>query len=183
MKNRGIVKIDEVGRLVIPKDVRNMLALNDKLVRVYVDDDRLIIKKYAPFSLYKKLLSALCEELASNLSCVCIVGDMQRITEVSGEALKLLKGKAISEELRKKIFEERNFLLNVKRGYDAIKILEEGDLEYYSICILPIKDEFSQLGFIALIATEQVEFCEKELNALKIAKALFLTAIKTQKER
>ena len=183
MKNRGIVKIDEVGRLVIPKDVRNMLALNDKLVRVYVDDDRLIIKKYAPLSLYKELLSVIADELALSTGCVCIIGDAQKITEVSGQSFNFIKGKHISDDFKKKIREERNLLLNVKNGYDAIKIVEGVDFEYSAICLVSIKDEFSHLGFFALIATDLQELTERELNLLKIAKQLFLTVIKSEKQR
>ena len=61
MKNKGIVKIDDVGRLVIPKSIRNMLQLKDKLVEVYVENDKLIIKRYAPLSLCDKIIRNLCK--------------------------------------------------------------------------------------------------------------------------
>ncbi len=183
MKNKGIVKIDEVGRLVIPKDVRNMLSLNDKLVRVYVDDDRLIIKKYAPLSLYKELLSAIADELALSTGCVCIVGDDKKITKVSGQIYNFIKEKHIADDLKKRIREERNLLLNLKNGYDAIKIVDGVEFEYNAICMVPIKDEFSQLGFFALIAMDVQELTERELDLLKIAKRLFLTVIKSEKQR
>ena len=181
MKNKGIVKIDEVGRLVIPKDVRELLNLNDKLVRVYVDDDRVIIKKYAPISLYKSLLSCVCNEVEKLTGCACVVGDMRIITEVSKDELKFLKGKSISNELKKIVTEERNAVINISNGYDAIRICEGIDFEYNALCLTTLRDEFSLLGFLGVIATNGAKLGERELNALNIAKQLFLTVVKSQK--
>lgn len=181
MKNRGIVKIDEVGRMVIPKDVREMLNLNDKLVRVYVDDDRVIIKKYAPLYLYKSLLSCICVELERITGYPCFIGNAQSIVEVSNEVLKPLKGKNVSNEFKKLLSNEKSAIVNIASGYDSIEIVEGGEVEYHALCLTPIKDEFSFVGFFALISLKPVTFGENELNALKIAKQLFLTVVNCQK--
>jgi transcriptional pleiotropic regulator of transition state genes len=50
MKATGIVRnIDELGRIVVPKEIRNRLGIakNDP-VDIYVDGDSIILKKYAP---------------------------------------------------------------------------------------------------------------------------------------
>lgn len=50
MKSAGIVrKIDELGRVVIPKETRELLFINigDSL-EIYKDDSEIILKKYAP---------------------------------------------------------------------------------------------------------------------------------------
>ena len=50
MKNTGIIRqVDEMGRFVLPKELRNALDINykDPLV-IYTEDDRIILKKYAP---------------------------------------------------------------------------------------------------------------------------------------
>ena len=48
MKSTGIVrKIDELGRIVLPKELRRTLGLNDReSVEIYVDQDAIILKKY-----------------------------------------------------------------------------------------------------------------------------------------
>ena len=47
MKSTGIVrKIDELGRIVLPKELRRTLGLNDReSVEIYVDQDAIILKK------------------------------------------------------------------------------------------------------------------------------------------
>ena len=48
MKSTGIVReIDELGRIVLPKELRRTLGLNDReSVEIYVDQDAIILKKF-----------------------------------------------------------------------------------------------------------------------------------------
>lgn len=50
MKSTGIVrKVDELGRVVIPIELRRTLGINEKdALEIYVDDERIILKKYKP---------------------------------------------------------------------------------------------------------------------------------------
>jgi len=50
MKSTGIVrKVDELGRVVIPIELRRTLGIAEKdALEIYVDDDRIILKKYMP---------------------------------------------------------------------------------------------------------------------------------------
>jgi AbrB family transcriptional regulator, transcriptional pleiotropic regulator of transition state genes len=50
LKSTGIVrKVDELGRVVIPIELRRTLGIAEKdALEIYVDDDRIILKKYKP---------------------------------------------------------------------------------------------------------------------------------------
>ncbi|WP_096186137.1 AbrB/MazE/SpoVT family DNA-binding domain-containing protein [Evansella halocellulosilytica] len=50
MKSTGIVrKVDELGRVVIPIELRRTLDIAEKdALEIYVDDDRIVLKKYKP---------------------------------------------------------------------------------------------------------------------------------------
>lgn len=54
MKSTGIVrKIDELGRLVIPKELRRILDLNEKdPVEIFTDGDQIILRKYSPSCIF-----------------------------------------------------------------------------------------------------------------------------------
>ncbi len=73
MKSTGIVrKVDELGRVVIPIELRRTLGIAEKdSLEIYVDDERIILKKYKP-----------------NMTC-------QVTGEVSDENLALAGGKII----------------------------------------------------------------------------------------
>lgn len=50
MKSTGIVrKVDELGRVVIPIELRRTLGIEEKdALEIYVDQDRIILRKYEP---------------------------------------------------------------------------------------------------------------------------------------
>lgn len=50
MKSTGIVrKIDELGRVVVPKELRTTLGISEKdPLEIFVEEDRIILKKYKP---------------------------------------------------------------------------------------------------------------------------------------
>ncbi len=54
MKSTGIVrKVDELGRIVIPKELRNILNINEKdSLEIYVDGEHIILKKYEPACIF-----------------------------------------------------------------------------------------------------------------------------------
>lgn len=54
MKSTGIVrKVDELGRVVIPIELRRTLNLNEKdAVEIFVEGDTIILKKYLPACIF-----------------------------------------------------------------------------------------------------------------------------------
>ena len=54
MKSTGIVRnIDELGRLVVPKEMRTSLDINcNDPVEITMEDDKIIIKKYTAYCLF-----------------------------------------------------------------------------------------------------------------------------------
>lgn len=54
MKNTGIIRrADELGRIVIPMEIRNRFNIKEKdPMEIYVDSDSVIFKKYEPNCLF-----------------------------------------------------------------------------------------------------------------------------------
>lgn len=54
MKSTGIVrKVDELGRIVLPIELRRTLDIAERdALEIYVDEDRIILKKYMPACLF-----------------------------------------------------------------------------------------------------------------------------------
>ena len=54
MKSTGIVrKLDDLGRIVLPVELRRTLQIEDKdPVEIFVEDDMIILKKYQPSCLF-----------------------------------------------------------------------------------------------------------------------------------
>ena len=54
MKSTGIIrKIDKLGRIVLPKELRRELAIDEKDgVEIYVEEDKIILRKYEPSCIF-----------------------------------------------------------------------------------------------------------------------------------
>ncbi|MGI6685382.1 MAG: AbrB/MazE/SpoVT family DNA-binding domain-containing protein [Bacillota bacterium] len=54
MKSTGIVrKVDELGRVVLPIELRRTLGIDEKdALEIYVDSERIILKKYEPACIF-----------------------------------------------------------------------------------------------------------------------------------
>lgn len=79
MKSTGIVrKVDELGRVVLPIELRRNLDINEKdALEIFVDDEKIILKKYEPADIFsgsmddlidykgKKISKATIKELAA----------------------------------------------------------------------------------------------------------------------
>lgn len=54
MKSTGITRqIDELGRLVLPKEIRKTYGINVKdTLEIFTEDDRIILKKYQPACIF-----------------------------------------------------------------------------------------------------------------------------------
>ncbi len=54
MKSTGIVRrVDELGRIVLPKELRRTLNIDDKdSLEIYVDDEAIVLKKYQPACIF-----------------------------------------------------------------------------------------------------------------------------------
>ncbi|HZJ77220.1 MAG TPA: AbrB/MazE/SpoVT family DNA-binding domain-containing protein [Clostridia bacterium] len=75
MKSMGIVKrIDEVGRIVLPKELRKMFDLveSEDSVEIFVDGDQIILKKYLPSCIFCKSTTNLIDFKGQKLCDKCI---------------------------------------------------------------------------------------------------------------
>ncbi len=55
MKSTGIVrKVDELGRIVLPIEIRKNMEIANKgdAVEIFIDDDKIILKKYQPCCIF-----------------------------------------------------------------------------------------------------------------------------------
>ena len=78
MKATGIIRrVDELGRVVIPIEIRNQFNIIEKdPIEIYVDDSSIILKKYEPNCIFcgntKNLISykdkLVCSKCAEKLS-------------------------------------------------------------------------------------------------------------------
>lgn len=74
MKSTGIVrKTDELGRIVIPKEIRRSLSINEcDPLEIFVDGDKVVLKPYKPGCTFCGEIQALTELRGANVCPDCI---------------------------------------------------------------------------------------------------------------
>lgn len=70
MKSTGIVrKLDELGRITLPIELRRNLDVNEKdPLEIFVDDDKIILKKYNPSDIFTGEMDDLVEYQGKKVS-------------------------------------------------------------------------------------------------------------------
>ena len=91
MKATGVVrKIDDLGRIVIPKEVRRTLRINrgDPL-ELYIDSDsNIIFKKYSLIEEISKIINCLCEAMYKIVDLPILICNNEKVVTVSGISKK-----------------------------------------------------------------------------------------------
>ena len=80
MKNTGIIRrVDELGRIVIPMEIRNRFNIKEKdPMEIYVDSDSIILKKYEPNCLFCGETKDLAE-FNNKIICKKCISKLQKI--------------------------------------------------------------------------------------------------------
>lgn len=93
MKSTGIVrKVDELGRVVLPIELRRTLGIDEKdALEIYVDEDKIILKKYEPACVFCGNAANVKVFRGKNvcLECAAAMGEA-----VAGEAAAVSESKA-----------------------------------------------------------------------------------------
>lgn len=81
MKETGILRrIDELGRIVVPKEIRKKLKIREgDNLDIFVNEDSVILKKYSPLNDLEVILDVLLEAIKQNYNCSIIVTDMEKV--------------------------------------------------------------------------------------------------------
>ena len=74
MKSTGIVrKVDELGRIVLPIELRRTLDIAERdELEIYLDDDKVILKKYEPSCIFCGSSCGLVSYQGRNVCMECI---------------------------------------------------------------------------------------------------------------
>lgn len=75
MKSTGIVrKIDELGRIVIPKELRRSFDLKDDedALEIFVDDNTIVLKKYEPTCIFCNTIKDIATFRGKNVCPKCM---------------------------------------------------------------------------------------------------------------
>ena len=115
MKATGIVRrIDDLGRIVIPKEIRRTLRIREgDPLEIYVDrEGEVILKKYSPVSELGDFAKEYADSLYEAIGHIVLIADRDSIVAVAGSSKKEFLNKPLGNIVEKVMEDRKAILLN-----------------------------------------------------------------------
>jgi AbrB family transcriptional regulator (stage V sporulation protein T) len=154
MKATGIVRrIDDLGRVVIPKEIRRTLRIREgDPLEIFVDrDGEVILKKYSPISELGDFAKEYAEALFDSLGNPVLICDRDAYIAVAGGSKKDYLNKNISD-LVEKTMEDRNSVL--MNNQENLSLYEGSEETISAYTIGPIIANGDPIGAVIIFSKE-----------------------------
>lgn len=164
MKATGIVRrIDDLGRIVIPKEIRKTLRVREgEPLEIFTDrEGQIILKKYSPMGEMGTLARQCADVLAQSSGYTVCISDKDTIIAASGQGRRELQDQEISAQLSEFMEQRQVRMAEVgEEGY--IPITQQGEM-FSSQVIIPIVSEGDAIGSVAMLGQTHMEESDKKL--------------------
>ena len=181
MKATGIVRrIDDLGRVVIPKEIRRTLRLRDgDPMEIFTDrEGTVILKKYSPIGDMADFAEEFAESAGKILGNTAVITDRDQVIAVSGSSVRDLLEKQISDRLADLLEEKNSILITDSNNACYITNDDRHSDSYRSQVVVPIVSQGDLIGSIILVSTDGImgdtELKTAEVGAALIAKQMEL---------
>ncbi len=174
MKATGIVRrIDDLGRVVIPKEIRRTMRIREgDPLEIYTDrEGEVIFKKYSPIGELASFAAQYAETLHKACNLSVIITDRDAVIASSGVPKKDYAERPLSENLES-IIEGRGMYV-WREGSEKLYAVD-GTSQYIS-CAMPIITEGDIIGCVVSLAEVNGER-SKDLSSSDLESKLVLTA-------
>lgn len=170
MKATGIVRrIDDLGRVVIPKEIRRTLRIREgDPLEIFVDrDGEVILKKYSPISELGDFAKEYAESLYESTNHITMISDRDSIIAISGASKKDYLEKRVGAIVEESMENRKTAMETTAGEYDICKDLQE---TYSSYVIAPIIAGGDPIGTVIMVnKDESVKMSQMEVKMCETA--------------
>ena len=174
MKATGIVRrVDDLGRIVIPKEIRRTLKIREgDPLEIYTEKDGgVIFRKYSPMGELQDFAAQICESIGANTGRSAAVSDRDSIIALSGAPRRELMDKPNSRELDRLMEGRRSY--RYQTGQTKLRATESSD-KYHLGVAAPILSQGDLMGCVMLLMNEECTPMAEEDQRLAQTVAGFL---------
>ena len=174
MKATGVVRrIDDLGRIVIPKEIRRTLHIKEgDPLEIFTDKEgEVILKKYSPIGELSEFATGYAETLSRTTGHIACITDKDSVIAVSGGSKKEFLEKSLSPELER-IMDDKEIYTSKENNEISVPIIqnESNERRYNSQVIYPIISDGDVIGSVILLSKEQnTKMGETELKVVQSA--------------
>lgn len=170
MKATGIVRrIDELGRVVIPKEIRRTMRIHEgDPLEIFTDGGGgVILKKYYPLGEFSGNAEGYAEAINRILGHTVVICDKEQVLFAQGALKKELVGKSLNSTLSEMLTERQ--ILNLYKGEQKmLPVIKDDEISYTAQLIVPILSAGEMVGAVLLLSKEpSARFSEVEEKVCK----------------
>ena len=168
MEQKGIIRrVDELGRIVLPREMRKMLnvRVGSKLEIGIVDGNKFLLTKYSDMISLKEYSEAVSNAISVSIDHDVLISDMEKV--LSSNKRKYIN-KDLSEEVQELIYKKDIVVKKQSDGSEMLEFFPNTANEFCCQLIVPISKDGDAIGSIIILATENKCFDD---SSVKICKA------------
>ena len=167
MKSTGVVRrIDELGRIVVPKEMRRVLRIREgDSLEISTDTDTIVLKKYSLVESINNFITQYVDAIHSSSKKEIIVTDMEKVIAASSGFKRSIIGKKIDIRLDEKI--QKKQVVYYERG-NNVEICD-GLTVNSAIVIKPISVYGDLIGSVCVLGDNYISDVEKLIADLTSA--------------
>ena len=168
METKGIVRrIDELGRVVLPREIRKSLNLRvgSKLEIGLTDSNKILLSKYSELNSMKEFSDSVAEAISVSIEHDVLISDMEKI--LSSNKKKYIN-KNFTDEVQELIYTKEIVVKKQDDGSEMIEFFSGCGNEFSCQLIVPIIKNNDAIGAIIILALENKCFDD---SSVKICKA------------
>lgn len=174
MKATGVVRrIDDLGRVVIPKEIRKTLRIKEgDPLEIFTDKEgEIILKKYSPIGELSEFATEYAETLAKTTGHIACITDKDTVIAVSGGSKKEYLEQGISPELEQIMDEKENYTSKENNDVSIpITKNETNNKKNNAQVVYPIIADGDVIGTVILLSKdENIKMSEVEQKVVQSA--------------
>ena len=164
MKTTGVVRrIDDLGRIVIPKEIRRTLHIRDgESLEIFVEDEMIALKKFSSMNDLNDICDDLVNTLNQAISNNVLIISRDSVISFSGSNKNDYINKNISKNLEKILNDRKNIVEKNKKEIEFIDGLKES----CSYTISPIITNGDVIGAVIIFSDNNITDVEVKLAAV-----------------
>ncbi len=156
MKTTGVIRrIDELGRIVIPKEIRKNLRIKDgENIEILIDNDNVILKRFSEMNRLKEVAYDLVESIHALLKKDVIICDSDVFIAATGN----LKKEIIEKQISNQLIDYLQNRTNITDSNEKILYLVNNNFINCNYCLSTIISNGDALGMIIVLSeTEKIQ--------------------------
>ena len=169
MKDTGMIRrIDNLGRIVIPKEIRNsMLIKEGSPLEISIDNGKIVLKKYDTLNSIAEIGEELCEVLYDCLHFPVLMTTTSMPVVCVGTSKKSYINKALSSEVVGLIHDSKNYIASKSNNTTLIPIVVGEDIKFSSQVLFPIVCDGVCEGMLVALSDDENEIPQSDIKVLQ----------------